>query len=129
MTPERFTEIEQLLGSAPTKWHRAIADCLTDIRRLQLWIADLQSGMFINCVYCGHRYGRADQVSASKAEVLKQHIAHCPEHPMSELLKCVQAAAHLCEALIACREGVGDVLFKEIRDACKLAIEKAEGKL
>ena len=26
-------------------------------KRLEQWVNDLQSGMYINCVYCGHRYG------------------------------------------------------------------------
>jgi hypothetical protein len=53
--------------------------------RLMQWVNDLQSGMYVNCVYCGHRYGPADKVPASMADVLKEHIAHCPEHPMSKL--------------------------------------------
>lgn len=33
-----------------------------EIKRLRDWMNDLQSGMYINCVYCGHRYqyGSAD---------------------------------------------------------------------
>lgn len=53
--------------------------------RLRQWISDLQSGMYINCVYCGHRYGPDDQVPASMADALKEHIEVCPEHPMSKL--------------------------------------------
>jgi len=41
--------------------------------------------MYINCVYCGHRYGPDDEVPATMAEVLKEHIEQCPEHPMSAL--------------------------------------------
>lgn len=53
--------------------------------RLQQWVKDLQSGMYINCVYCGHRYGPESEVPASMADVLKEHIAKCPKHPMSKL--------------------------------------------
>lgn len=53
--------------------------------RLRQWVNDLQSGMYVNCVYCGHRYGPESEVPASMAEVLKQHIEQCPEHPMSKL--------------------------------------------
>lgn len=53
--------------------------------KLREWVNDLQSGMFINCVYCGHRYGPNDEVPASMADVLKEHIPQCPEHPMSHL--------------------------------------------
>ncbi len=49
------------------------------------WVSDLQSGMYVNCVYCGHRYGPKDKVPASMAEVLKRHVEQCPKHPMSAL--------------------------------------------
>jgi len=51
----------------------------------QQWIADLQSGMYVNCVYCGHRYGPADTTPVAMAEILREHIEQCPEHPMSKL--------------------------------------------
>ena len=63
-------------------------------RRLRRWVDDCQSGMFINCVYCGHRYGPRDTTPAtlkeakgfpSMQEALKAHIERCPKHPMSEL--------------------------------------------
>jgi DNA-directed RNA polymerase subunit RPC12/RpoP len=57
------------------------------IARLKRWVSDLQSGMYINCVYCGHRYGPKDEVPVAMADVLKEHIAECPEHPLSKVLK------------------------------------------
>jgi hypothetical protein len=56
-----------------------------EIARLEAWVDDLQSGMFINCVYCGHRYGPKENVPATMADVLKDHVEVCPEHPMSAL--------------------------------------------
>jgi len=58
---------------------------LDEVKRLQEWVSDLQSGVYINCVYCGHRYGPDDEVLASMADVLKEHIEQCPKHPMSQL--------------------------------------------
>lgn len=55
------------------------------INRLEAWVADCQSGMYVNCVYCGHRYGPQDKVPAARADILKQHIEACPDHPMSAL--------------------------------------------
>lgn len=49
------------------------------------WISDLQSGMYVNCVYCGHRYGPKETTPVSMANALKKHIEQCPEHPMSKL--------------------------------------------
>ena len=56
-------------------------------KRLKQWISDCQSGMYINCVYCGHRYGPAENTPCCMADVLKKHIEECPEHPMSHLKK------------------------------------------
>ena len=57
---------------------------LTDeIKRLQSWVNDLQSGMYINYVYCGHRYGPRKDTPAIMADILKEHIEQCPQHPLS----------------------------------------------
>jgi hypothetical protein len=60
--------------------YRAAAD---QIERLRKWIDDLQSRMFVNCVYCGHRYGPEESTPVSMADVLKEHIRRCPEHPLA----------------------------------------------
>ena len=60
-------------------------ELIEENKRLESWIDDLQSGMFINCVYCGHRYGPDDKnhlVTMRKA--LEEHIAVCPKHPLSK---------------------------------------------
>ena len=56
-----------------------------EVERLTAWANDLQSGMYVNCVYCGHRYGPGETTPVSMADALKEHIEHCPEHPMSKL--------------------------------------------
>ena len=53
-------------------------------KRLEAWIDDLQSGMYINCVYCGHRYGPMDEVTIPMRKQLEQHINVCPKHPLSK---------------------------------------------
>jgi hypothetical protein len=55
------------------------------IERLNRWVADLQSDMYVNCVYCGHRYGPGETTPVSMADALKEHIEQCPQHPMSAL--------------------------------------------
>jgi DNA-directed RNA polymerase subunit RPC12/RpoP len=97
--------ISSIYGDIPTVLHRILADELGDsnsigacIRsfdklalleqdngRLRQWVDDLQSGMYVNCVYCGHRYGPKDKTPTSMAEVLKKHIEACPKHPMAAL--------------------------------------------
>jgi hypothetical protein len=56
-----------------------------EVERLTKWVNDLQSGMFINCVYCGYRYGPRKGTPVAMADVLKEHIEKCPQHPMSAL--------------------------------------------
>lgn len=81
---------------------------------LQQWVHDLQAGMFINCVYCGHRYGPGDEVPATMAEALKEHIEQCQKHPMSALNERLR---NLEAALVTARQ------------ACKLAIKQANAVL
>ena len=57
-----------------------------DNAKLTQWVSDLQSGMWINCVYCGHRYGPHDKTPVSKANVLYEHIKKCAKHPLSKAL-------------------------------------------
>jgi hypothetical protein len=72
-----------------------------EITRLKLWIDQLQSGMYINCVYCGHCYGPKDKVPSSMADALKLHIAQCPQHPMHSILKTLKAGRDLVSAAFA----------------------------
>lgn len=58
-----------------------------EVTQSRTWVADLQSGMYINCVYCGHRYGPKEDTPLSMADVLKEHIEHCEKHPMYALRK------------------------------------------
>ena len=62
-----------------------LSDVKLDRSELEQWIDDLQSGMYINCVYCGFRYGPKDKVPSTMADALKEHIEQCPKHPMSKL--------------------------------------------
>lgn len=69
---------------------RGIKTQAAHLAELETWINDMHSGMFINCVYCGHRYGR--KYEEIPAETLRHHVATCPKHPMSKLINEVQAA-------------------------------------
>jgi len=53
--------------------------------RLEAWITDLQSGLYVNCVYCGPRYGPKETTPVSMADALKAHVEKCPKHPMFKL--------------------------------------------
>ena len=105
--------------------HQHIEAIETENVQLMKWVADLQSGMYVNCVYCGHRYGPKDKVPASMADALKQHIAQCPAHPMSALIKCSVGAAHLIASLLAVREGATDDLLRDNLAAINSALKSA----
>jgi hypothetical protein len=60
-------------------------DAVEEIVRLCTRVDELQSGMYINCVYCGHYYGPDDETPESMADVIREHIEQCPKHPMSVL--------------------------------------------
>lgn len=120
-------------------------DLQQEIHHLNQWIADLQSGMYVNCVYCGHRYGPGDKMltsipklgdqqldtreAKSMAEALTMHVAACDKHPMSKLLKACQCAFHTLSSLKAVREGIPDEALQDQIDFIKAAIESAGGKI
>jgi uncharacterized protein YdcH (DUF465 family) len=80
---ELFEENERLRNTGGLI--RELRKANQENEQLQQWVNDLQSGMYINCVYCGHRYGPESETPVSMADVLKEHIEKCPKHPMSKL--------------------------------------------
>lgn len=91
LTPDRFATIKALIADAANgaeggKVSVYVAvDLLTEVERLRSWVNDLQSGMYVNCVYCGHRYGPRETTPATMADALKAHVERCPAHPMLAL--------------------------------------------
>jgi hypothetical protein len=61
-----------------------------EVMRLQDWVDDLQSGMWVNCVYCGHNYGPREDTPVAMADVLKEHVMKCPLHPMSKMREALE---------------------------------------
>ncbi len=51
---------------------------------LRQWVSDLLAGTFVNCVYCGHRYGPDDETPVSRSDLLTRHVAACPDHPLAK---------------------------------------------
>jgi hypothetical protein len=72
---------------ATAVWHECAIRAEKLLQAYAEWVDDLQSGMYVNCVYCGHRYGPGETTPVSMANALKLHISTCPKHPMSELRK------------------------------------------
>lgn len=68
-----------------TKMETELARLSAELATANQWVNDLHSGMYVNCVYCGHRYGPLYKIPATMADALKAHIEQCPKHPMSAL--------------------------------------------
>jgi hypothetical protein len=111
------------LGVAQSERDTALRE-RDEVRR---WVSDLQSGMYVNCVYCGHRYGPDPGTPVAMADVLKAHIQACPRHPMAKMREALRTirrmaadpmkswdsgrvidATHVDEIAEEAMEGVGD---------------------
>jgi hypothetical protein len=106
---------------------------MAEIDRLNKWVSDCQAGMYVNCVYCGHRYGPDKDTPVAMADVLKQHIAVCPKHPMSELLAiCKEIPEHLdaperncsCHISPPCEDCIQYEGIREFLERAKSAVRK-----
>lgn len=86
-----LTEVERLTAEKQADVHcmdtltERLDDALQEMKRLQNWVNDLLKGKTVNCVYCGYQYGPDENTPVAFADVLKEHIARCPKHPMSAL--------------------------------------------
>lgn len=86
-----------------------------DVKRLQAWVHDLQSGMYINCVYCGHRYGPREDTPCTMADVLKEHIEQCPEHPLSHAMTEIARLQEIADDKLCRDTYLGRVQTENIR--------------
>jgi len=89
-----------------------------DIAKLQQWVDDLQSGMYINCVYCGHRYWPKEDVVATMSDILKAHIEVCPKHPLAWLREAVLAADYVFEGETIKNYEISEYIFEEYKSIC-----------
>ena len=60
-----------------------ITELVSERDEAHQWVNDLHCGMYVNCVYCGHRYGPNSEIPETMADVLTAHIATCPKHPLA----------------------------------------------
>ena len=58
---------------------------IREIHKLRSWVNDLQSQLFLNCVYCGHRTDPEDYHEQEVWQVLQEHAEQCEHHPMYTL--------------------------------------------
>ena len=80
-----------LIRDVMAKWRHFVSHqpmtsiLMVDRNRLLQWISDLHSGVYVNCVYCGHRYGPYGERPAQA--VLTEHVENCPQHPLAAAKK------------------------------------------
>ena len=96
---------------------------VADLRR---WVDDLQSGMYVNCVYCGHRYGPGETTPVSMADALKAHVERCPEHPMSALRARVEFWEAQAKDVARVNLELRDELERELDIAARHAVLQGE---
>ena len=99
---------------------------LAEIERLEYWVANLQKGTYINCVYCGHCYGPDSKVPATMADVLKKHIAVCDRHPMAKLLVVCKETDHAIDLLLDPGIALDRPYLMKLQNRIKYAITEAE---
>jgi len=118
-------------GTSGDMVYDILGDWKEEIEQLTQWIDDLQSKMYINCVYCGHRYGPQDEVPATMAEALKEHIEICEKHPMSKIrienAELASKLIHREEELEPLRENLRGLL--EIHEVLKEKLEEKDKEL
>ncbi len=105
------------MGDCPWVECRAaaeIADLREKCERLQSQVNDLHAGCYINCVYCGHRYGPDPGTPVAMADVLKAHIEECPDHPMSELKRRAETYREGLEEIQGSCEAYPESVFPEM---------------
>ncbi len=95
-------DLETLFQEVEAHEAKCVANPLVqEIARLSVWVADLHGGMYINCVYCGHRYGPQGETlpgtssTVSAADVLSAHVEQCPKHPLAILRKQLDGVARI----------------------------------
>jgi DNA-directed RNA polymerase subunit RPC12/RpoP len=77
-------ERETMVPVQPPSPEAQLDSATQEILKLKQWISDLQSNMYVNCVYCGYRAGEQGKVPA---QALMDHIAQCPKHPLTAMKK------------------------------------------
>jgi len=75
---------EKLSEATTSELFEYIAQLEAELENTNQWIADLQSGLYINCVYCGHRYPPGS--GSVMQDILYEHIKTCPKHPLSKAI-------------------------------------------
>ena len=95
---------------------------IAENKRLRQWVDDLQSGQQILCQFCGARLWPADRPLISPRVAILDHARRCPGNPLADFVRCVRAANHGIESLIACRQGISQSLLMDLSAAMDKAL-------
>ena len=123
-------ELLQLqIGTYSRRSRSIIEQLCVVVSRLRAWVSDLSAGVYVNCVYCGHRYGPAQTTPVAMAEVLKAHVAECPEHPMSSVvdaLRDLNAAIDVASESLCIETAMGSTQLAKARAAAEGVLGKVD---
>lgn len=97
---EKIEALNYTSDKQTVAWKERALKAEERLAQAEAWISDLQSAMYVNCVYCGHRYGPGETTPVSMADALKAHVEQCPKHPMSALKTRLSAAKEVIAGLV-----------------------------
>lgn len=109
---KKYREMIRLIEKQKTELTQSKAR----IEQLQQWVNDLHAGMYVNCVYCGHRHGPDEDTPVAMADILKEHIEQCPEHPLSKATKRIRELEELIKPINNTYQDIDDHV--ELRTGC-----------
>lgn len=70
----------------------------SEILRYDAWIEDILSEKYVNCAYCGHRYGKEND--SANMEAVRKHVENCSKHPMAKEKERADKAEALARELV-----------------------------
>lgn len=76
-----IARLQRELKNARAATEVAIHEHAQEVSKLRQWVRELQSGLYLNCVFCGENFTGQENFNR-----LTNHIRECPEHPLSRLL-------------------------------------------
>ena len=69
-----------------------------EIKTLKGWINGLPQ-LYVNCVYCGHRFKPNPEVFPSQTDVVREHMEKCSKHPLFQANQKIKELKKVIEEL------------------------------
>lgn len=79
----RCSKLQENLTKADQEWYAKLQAADAELAEASHELEVLKDGRILTCAYCGHAYG--PDTPASQSDLLYEHIASCPQHPMTSI--------------------------------------------